>query len=601
MKITRLRLENFRIHRDTVLAIGDNSFVVIRGRNFAGKSTIGQALSMCLTPTAPGLDSAGRDYQSKIKRGADKAVITADIQAKRYLIQRTVTLNTNTSGRTRFSVCLSDPDWNPAPFDKKLEEHKAALIVALNTDAFLLMGEKEQKNLLAGLALPARYDFDREIVESVNTALENDAPNFEGEPFVAINQAYKKLFEERQAVNRRVRETTIPDPLPVPVGVDSHALQDRLTSLRMERRTCQERRDDAVGVASRAEVERERIKAKKKSLLSDEKLVYLRKIAARKEEFDRLTKERKRNEAAIDEHLKYLGKLDMIPDDTTKCPTCDQVIDPERLKEMVAISTVSLQEVRDHNLAVYREIKALGDVSEAADLIAKHEATLKELAAVEMPEPVLFDFRPYDQTIGECDAEIEKLSAQLRPVIAAEERAKEIAIRQEQFDRLKEKAALLDRLVKYFDKDGIKAKLLGEYIGGFECKINEVMGAWGYSCALSIEPYSFDVTNARGDVNPVKELSGSERLLFSIALQCAVSRTAGIGLVVADEITLFLPELRPVLFRRLFEMIQNGYLEQTVLLIADTSEVVPNLPGSVFFLVEDGAVRRLEREVAVAS
>ena len=211
------------------------------------------------------------------------------------------------------------------------------------------------------------------------------------------------------------------------------------------------------------------------------------------------------------------------------------------------------------------------------------------------PEPVLFDFAPYDRGVADIDTEIETLSDQLRPVIAAEERRKEIAIRQEQLSRLKNKAATLDKLVKHFDKDGIKAKLLGQYIGGFENKINEVLGAWGYSAVLSIEPYSFDITNARGDVIPARELSGAERIMFSLAFQCAVSRTAEIGLVVIDEVSTFLPELRPVLYRRCYEMLQSGYLEQVILLVADNSPTVPALAGSVFFLVNDGVVTRLER------
>src|SRR6266581_5355703 len=111
MRFTRLELENFRNHRDSVLDIGNASFVVIRGLNFAGKSTIGQAFSMCVTPTTIGLDPQGRGFIRKIKRGEQKAVITGDIQTKYHKIQRVVTLNAGVTGRDQYSVCLSDPDW----------------------------------------------------------------------------------------------------------------------------------------------------------------------------------------------------------------------------------------------------------------------------------------------------------------------------------------------------------------------------------------------------------------------------------------------------------------------------------------------------------
>jgi hypothetical protein len=172
---------------------------------------------MCLTPSTTGLDVQGKGYHGKIRQGASKAVITADIQGKKHLIQRSVTLNTNTTPRTPHSICLNDPSWTSTSFDRQLESKRAALTVVLNSDAFLRMDEREQKNLLAGLALPKHYDFDKEIVASVESLL-GRVINFDGEPFTVIQQAYKQLFDERQIVNRQVREFVIPEDLPVPAG-----------------------------------------------------------------------------------------------------------------------------------------------------------------------------------------------------------------------------------------------------------------------------------------------------------------------------------------------------------------------------------------------
>jgi DNA repair exonuclease SbcCD ATPase subunit len=270
-----------------------------------------------------------------------------------------------------------------------------------------------------------------------------------------------------------------------------------------------------------------------------------------------------------------------------------------------------LKDVNNSLYVIEQKIKALGDVDEAIGLIEAHEKAERELDAFDaqasgrqqeiekarqnMPGPTLFDFAPYNESIGECDAEIERLSGLLRPVIVAEERRKEIEVKRSQLAVLKNRATVLDQLVKYFDKDGIKAKLIGQYIGGFEQKLNEVMGAWGYSCDLTIEPYSFDVTNARGDVIPVRELSGAERVMFSLAFQCAVSRTASIGMVVIDEVAMFLPEIRPVLNERLYQMIKEGYLEQVIMLVADSSERAPSMPGMAFYMVDEGVVYPLSQ------
>jgi DNA repair exonuclease SbcCD ATPase subunit len=310
-----------------------------------------------------------------------------------------------------------------------------------------------------------------------------------------------------------------------------------------------------------------------------------------------------------------LKGIEGMPWGAKNCPTCDQPVDAEKIKTLQAKLAGWVHNVDVSLAMIDQKINALGDIKGSLALIEGHNQALKELEEFEtaseerlrkieetrkdVPDATMFDFAPFNESIGGCDAEIERLSNLLRPVIVAEERAKEIEIKQGQFAALKEKAATLDRLVKYFDKGGIKAKLLGEYIGSFEYKLNDVMSAWGYSCALSIEPYSFDVTTARGDVIPVRELSGAERVMFSLAFQCAVSRTANIGIVVIDEVATFLPEIRSAMNKRLYEMIRDGSLEQAILLVADTSEQISKLPGMAFFMVDSGTVHPLVQNSVV--
>jgi len=625
MKIKRVRFQNYRIYKDVELDFGGSSYLVFRGKNFSGKTSLRQGISMCVTPTTDGLDPKGTGFQSKIKRGESKAEIELDIQTKNHLLRRTVTLSN--TGRTQRSICLSDAQFNTSFFDKHLEKHRAALNVVLNIDAFVRLDEERQKNLLAALVLPASYAFDKKIMADTDKVLGTGVINFSLEPFAVIGLAYKKLYDEREIVNRQVREFVIPDVLPVPENViDSKVLEDWLAEARSQRAQRMQERDTAMVKAGKEAVASARVKTKiqaikadieaqteraaqvKAGMMPDDEVASLKKVAAGKEQLDLISKEKLGTERFIDDYLRQLGRLEEIPDAGSKCPTCDQIVDPEKLKTLAAILNNGLLKAKDENQLLFTKIKALGPVENALHLLDLHSQKVKQLSEInaaiaektaqleaeeELPEETAFDFRPYDRSLAEIDAEVERLSGQLRPVIAAEERTKEIAIKQGQLATLKEKAALLDKLVKYFNKDGIKAKLLAEYIGGFEHKINEVMSAWGYNCALSIEPYSFDVTNARGDVNPVRELSGAEREMFSMAFQCAVSRTANIGLVVIDDVDKLLPELRTAMNKRLYEMIRNGYLEQVILLVADTSVQVPNIPGTAVFMVSDGTVTRL--------
>src|ERR1700679_455726 len=204
MKITYLELFQFRNHKKSILEL--LGFNVVKGLNFSGKSSIAQAISMCLTPSTMGLDATGRGFATKIMRGKDKAILTADIQGKVHLVRRTVKLDTNTTGRTDSCICLDDDQWHPSPFEKQLADRKLELSVILNTDRYMTLKEEEQKSLLAKLALPSHYDFDEATMEAVDKTLGEGTIDFDGPPFAAIEKAYKLLYKERETVSRQVKD-----------------------------------------------------------------------------------------------------------------------------------------------------------------------------------------------------------------------------------------------------------------------------------------------------------------------------------------------------------------------------------------------------------
>ncbi len=631
MKLKKVRLQAFRNHSDSIIDIGNATFVVIKGDNFAGKSSIGQGISMGLTPSTSGLDAQGRGYARKIKRGETKSVITLDVQGGTHLVQKTVTLNTNQSGRTQKCVCLDDPDWKPLPFDTFLDRFKDALMVTLNTDYFVLrMGEKEQKKLLAQLALPERYDFPDDKIKEIERLLGEGAIDFSGEPFAVIDKAYKKLFDERQIVNRQVKEFNIPELLPIDPSVDSVGLENEIEKLKHAQRLLRADRDRAVEASGELEQKRtklqttidnlrkdvqgrkEKLDEIEKQILSPAKVSEFQKIADRKPQYDKLVQEQHFNLGCIHTKDQELARLEMLPDAGTTCPTCDQVIDAERLKKMNADLVVEREKYITRNPEIMRELKELGDVEGAITAIATHTHKVKEKSEITQElsakvqtgkktreqldalEPASDPRETFVQPLADIDRQIDEATNKLRPVIAAEERKKEVAQRTKILDGLKANAAALDELVKYFDKDGIKAKLLAEYIGGFENKVNEVTEAWGYKCSLSIDPYEFLVTNSRGDTIPVSELSGGEELMFSLALQCAVSRATGINMIVADKMDTFLPEQRLKANMCLYKMTKSGMLEQVIMIVADTDKNIQQArPEFAFFYVTDGSVERL--------
>lgn len=635
MKLKSLRLQNYRVHQDSTLPIGDATFVVVRGPNGGGKTSFADAFSMNVAQTSVSLPGDGKGFVKKIAQGESKAIITAEIQGQ-HLLRSTVTLNTNTSGRVWNIECIDDPDNNKVVngFKNFLADKKSAILIATSTDYFLKLEEKAQTDLLAKLVLPPRHDFPQDKVEATNALL--DAPiNFEGEPFDVITASYKALYKLREIVNRQVKEFTIPDALPKPKGVDSESLQTQLVEIRAKRSNLQLERDTAVTTANNIEVKRAtlqtklealrkdreralaRIQALESFMLSAEQVQRFIDTAAKADELAKLKSEQSGIHTVIMQYGKEMNRFNEILEQGKTCPVCDQEIDPSKIA--AALETLKEEHATaDHEIqALDTKIEAIGDIQAAKDALKKHEAAVKEKIELEtsLTETVKigkearaeFDALPakvdatgsFTKPLADLQAQEDMVNEQLRPVIAAEERAKEIKRLTEQKDKLVAKAATLDTLVRYWDKDGVKAELIGQYIGGFEAKINTVLDAFGCKASLTFEPQmGFDVTTSRGYTGPIKELCGAEGEIFKRAFQCAVSIAAGIKLVVIDEMEELGEDIRGAMFQSVYSLIDEGLLEQAIMIGFSLDKTLPpkekRAPGSKYFFVEDGSVVELQ-------
>ena len=632
MRVTKIRLQNYRNHADTALDLGDSRFIVVRGRNASGKTTIAEALSVNTTLTTVSLGTQGKDFVSKIRQGEKKAVVTCEIQGQ-HLLRNVVTLNVNTSGRTSTTECVDEPENNKAVkgFKNFLSDRKEAILISFNTDYFNSLDQKGQTNLLAKLVLPAHYEFPKDKTELVNSFL--DTPiDFNGEPFDVIASSYKQLYKVRETVNRQCKDFTIPESLPIIQGVDSESLQTQLTGIREQRTKLQADRDAAVAKANEVEVKRGRLQTKidnlhtqlerekeklantELSVLLPENVDALNKISSHKEELAQLNLQRSAYTGVIKVTNQQIDRLTGIAESGATCPTCDQQIDKEKIESLVSELKEEVVKAQKEIDAIDEKINAIGNVQEAINSINEHDDAVKEKAKIEasLCETVKEGKKiraelnalgekvdatlPFNDPLSNLQVQEDKIVEQLRPVISAEERAKEIVRLTEQLTKLQKKALTLDSLVKYFDKDGIKAELVKKYIGGFEEKINSVLAAWGYKSSLSPDLSSFDVTTPRGYIGPVKELSGAEEHIFKAAFQCAVSIAAGINLVVIDEVEELGSDIQQALFATVYSLIQSNKLDQAILIGFSLDKTLPNpqAPGSLYFYVENGTVEILQ-------
>ena len=637
MRVRKLNLKGYRIHQDSTLDMGDATFVCLRGPNGGGKTSFGDGLSMNLANTTVSLSGDGKGFTDKIRtiNGVcdGKAVITAEIQGQ-HLLKNIVNLNVNSSGRTGSTECLDEPDNAKIVngFKNFLKDRREAILISLNTQYFSKLDSKEQTNLLAKVVLPAHHDFPADKIESTNSLL--DTPiNFYGEPFDVITAGYKGTYKQREIVNRQVKEFTIPDALPMPKGVDSESLQTQLTGIKEQRAKLQSERDAAVAKANEIEVKRGRLQTKieglraaldrgKKSLatleteiLSAERIQELTATAGKADELAKLKGEHAGLHGGMMAVMEQIDRLKGISEQGATCPTCDQAIDGPKIASLIAELEKEYADADQKIQGLDKQIEAIGDVNEAKESLRKNGELVKEKSELEasltetvkagkatkveleaLPEATNATL-PFNDPLATLQAQEEKVNEHLRPVIAAEERAEEIKRLTAQLEKLQKKAATLDMLVKYWDKDGVKKTLIEEHIGGFENKLVTVMDAWGYEASLS-EDLKFEVTTKRGYAGPVKELSGAEDFIFKVAIQCAVSIATGIKLVVIDEVEELGEDIRPYLYSKCFELIQSGELDQAILIGFSLDKTIPpkekRAPGSKYFFITDGTVEELK-------
>jgi chromosome segregation ATPase len=633
MKLRKVRLQNYRNHADSTLDLTDVSFAILRGANASGKSSLGQAISVSLCETTMGLGADGTGFRSKIKDGEKTATIITEIQGQ-HILEKTVTLSVGAAGRTQVVKCLDLPDDKKIVngFENFLTRYNDALKIALNTDHFSRTSEKDQKNLLAKLVLPARYEFPKDKQLAVHEAIGANQIDFDGEPFSVIESAYKKLYKERETVNRQVKEFTIPEALLIPKGVDSESLQKLLTEIRAQREKLQKERDAAVAKANEIEVKRATLQTTRENLLkkrdedqkklatvepnilSDDDVAKLKAVEAKAGELANLKKQHTAYLGGIQAVDEQIDRLKGISEKGATCPTCDQNIDSEKIESLIADLQKEIAEADKKLQELDTKIEAIGDVDAAKASIKKHEDAVrakaeinaslmktveegkKTRAALDALVEKIDATLPFNDPLGILQAKEDKIVEQLRPVITAEERAKDIAKKKVEFEKLEAKAKTLQELVVYFDKDGVKAKLIADHIGSFESKINSILARFGYKAMFGSD-MEFKVTTKRGYTGPIGELSKAERQMFYPAFQCAVSIAAGIKLAVIDDMDTYLREtgMRNDMYTSLYELLKDGSLEQIIIVEASTDNKLPDPQAkwSRYFWVEDGTVEVL--------
>jgi DNA repair exonuclease SbcCD ATPase subunit len=621
MKIQRLRLENFRSYVTLDIAL-DKRISVVRGANHKGKSTIEQGIQYALAARSEGTNAAGAGAdETLIRNGSDIARVFLDLDVDGKVDKLRATISRK-AGRTLATKDADGVDTTHI-MNPWLRDNAEVISCLTNSRYFVDLEPSKQKDILSGIVLPATYDWPQDIMEATRAV--GISPGFNGVTFEVIGRGYDMAFEARKNTNRDLKNFVIPNADVSDAG-DVAEIREKLKERRDQLTAAQTkranmladatRRNDQWAATSRRIADAERKLAEetrsltehqakildKKQLKANQTASAQGKLAAELDtKIATLEIEAKGVKAAID-------KADALAD---KCVTCEQSI-TEETKVVIMRPLVDRQSVIGGDLKELKKQRAaIGDFELAATAIRDHAAAEKEVARTTerlneakadiagattdleaIGEATAVDTTDVDAEIADLTTRIEKGTTRLTQVTAANERKVAYDAAVVKMAALKERSALLEKLVAYFGPAGVQATLLQEHVGAFTASMNEVLAGWGYHCSLTFEPnFFFGTKTERGSDMyswSLKTLSKSERYRFAIAFQVALAMHTGFRFVVIDETDMLDKEGRGGLMQKIIA----SDLDQAILVGTDERDTISATMGDAadFFMVSSDLV-----------
>jgi hypothetical protein len=629
MYIKEIKLTDWRAYASAVLSCAP--LTVIRGANHSGKSSIAHAIQIALAGRSDGTDLKGAGASDKVRMGASKGEVGLTLQGAKDTVELTVAYSAKTGRRSQ--------DATNAQFLGWMEQQQERLRCVLDTEYFTSQKDR-QKNILASLVLPTKCEYDPEIIALARKHFAI-MPE-EVTPVAFLDDLYQVSFQERTKAKAALSAIHIPPQPPTPENpASSETIQTNLATLRKKAEKVAKKQAPGANDAAIARLTAQMEAAQEKLDAADKELSELRPMLTDIES-DILTGPKLKEAQQAAGRRAFLNQLDekasqLITERETQqevqgmfremlqernCPTCRQTIPVEFIEAKIAEHKALETAAGNAYNGILEEKAALGEVEGAERALKAHSAALErqqqikqeiakhhkvftdamqevskkrnELDNLKAPAPATTENPFADTELSSLHDEIARWEGFLRSAITYEATLKQIEEATARRTAQQQTVNELERLVAYSGKDGLKAKLIEENVSSFLATVNGVLGAWGYSCSLSFEPYAFTVTGVSGVPLPAKELSGSEAMMFGIALQTAIAVWSKIRCVVIDKADTMIGAERGRLFKTLETLVTNGTLAQAIIMVSDERADAPAKAGAVFYLAQAGTLRRLD-------
>lgn len=594
MKISSLRLTNFRSHQKTELAL--DRVTIIRGVNGSGKSSYQDALEFLFTGATRQTDAGGRGADLLIQHGKNELGVQATFEAgteiTRLRNRAGGTFMVRQPGKVDCVGKLADA-WMQMEFFPE-----PVLQACLNSGRFLSLSDKDQKALLTSALASKPVPIPKEITESIRLATQPVPDIALGEITSATHaeNVYDFFFKLRTDLNRQIKalgDLTAPE---IPVDApDPATVRQQLAAVRKERDGYvtgrSTRQADHKANRSRIESARAQYDQFKTDILPDSEIERLRKIGGNASHVAKVTAEIEALNASINQDRAVVAQIKDAP---STCPTCGQAVDHSDATEQLNELEKKITEAEKSRGGLQVKLTKLGDPATAQQKLDAHKKAVVSTGSAERTLRELEGFQPecdvsgLDAKIAECDSRLangEQVLAEVQTLEGAKQQYDQAARKK---GELAKRVLAAEKVIEAFGPAGpIRAQLVGDGWGDFKIKLFTALAQFRFGLKIELEPYSIhirqcwdaiEVLNVPGgelngvEINAVncgdwltpRQLSESEAFRFSVAFQIALAEATGMNFVVIDRSDMLLVDLRSTLL----EMLLNSKLDQAIVLVA---------------------------------
>ena len=579
MRITTLRLKNFRSHIATNLEFDRFNFV--RGPNACGKSSIQMALEYLFTGRCELTDAAGRGAEALIRSGEKELEVSAALESghticrRRTLRSQIVEVNGKRvpvdAAETFLTKQFGSPDM---------------LAAVLNADRFVEMPEAEQQKFLAQLVEAGKVDIPKDICAAL-CAINEEPPRLAS--VADVEAAHKHFYALRTEASRTLKALGHMETPDGPADLPSvQEVRSKLEELRQqkERLITQKAESDACWQNAQArlkqvQVEIEEASSEILSLSQEQELLQLESQRSHAEKLRQELAELLAEQRTVE---KALASAHGLKD---KCPTCGQPISPAaKAKEVEALGE-RLADLEGLIQGTREELNEFGNLEVARSRLESHRRALARRAKLLEEQSKVHGAQKPDA--ADLDGRITILTERINKGERVLEKAQQGQSAQQTWEaHVREKSSLetriglLEKLVEFLGPTGAMMAQASSRIGSFAENLNMRLAAFGYACTFTLAPFEIRVTSSTATHCglSLKQLSESERFRFSIAFQVALSTAMGIRFVVIDRADVLDRARRKLLTG----LLVNSDLDQAIVLATGEEPPPSGVPTGVKFV-----------------